>query len=113
MTVKLLTYEEIDLITRIALRANAFAAQHNVKYSPIVAALDIAACHKIVPLRLAELLVDANDSDFAHDVFGIRQHLDRETGRLLNCFSPHYAKRNLGVKPIDAPGADGSVGHVD
>ncbi len=54
--------------------------------------MDITACHcNGTPLKLAELLT-ADDFNFSHDVFGIRRHLDRTTGKLLNHFCPRFAK---------------------
>jgi hypothetical protein len=44
------------------------------------------------PLRLRDLL-RADDFNFTHDVFGIRRHLNRETGHLENHFVPRYAKQ--------------------
>jgi len=51
--------------------------------------MDITACHILNPLNLQQLL-DSDDSNFAHDVFGIHRHIDRNTGELLNCFSPRF-----------------------
>ena len=53
--------------------------------------LDITACHANGnPLNLAALLA-ASDDDLYHDIDGIREHLDRHTGELLNCFSPRHS----------------------
>ena len=41
-------------------------------------------------LRLADLLA-ADDFNFAHDIFGIRNCLDRDTGQMMNCFSPRFS----------------------
>ena len=46
------------------------------------------------PLKLNDLLA-ADDFNFFHDVCGIRDHLDRETGKLKDQFSPRYELRNL------------------
>jgi hypothetical protein len=43
------------------------------------------------PLKLDELL-NANGMDFIHDVTGIQSNINRETGKLENCFLPRYAK---------------------
>lgn len=52
--------------------------------------MDIMATHiSGCPLRLQELL-DADDGNFLHDISGIHHHLDRETGKLLDCFLPRY-----------------------
>lgn len=42
------------------------------------------------PLKL-EALAKADEANFAHDVFGIRRHIDRETGKLGDCFLPRFA----------------------
>ena len=53
--------------------------------------MDITACHlNGCPLRL-EALEMANDFDFIHDVFGIRHHMDRRTGKLMNHFRPRFS----------------------
>lgn len=50
--------------------------------------MDLTACHANGhPLNLEKLL-KAPDFDFAHDVFGIVRHIDRDTGKLTRCFSP-------------------------
>ena len=53
--------------------------------------MDLTACHANgCPLDLDGLLA-ATDGDFGHDVGGIAQHIDRETGKLQDCFSPRFA----------------------
>ena len=42
------------------------------------------------PLRLHDLL-NADDLNFAHDVWGIRSKIDRTTGKLTDHFSPRYS----------------------
>jgi hypothetical protein len=84
---------EHALIERIADRATAIARQNDIEYPTPEAAMDITATHANgCPLRLKELLA-AEPFNFAHDVFGIRRHLNRETGALENCFVPRYAAR--------------------
>ena len=52
--------------------------------------MDVLAAHlNGNPLRLRDLLA-AESGDFMHDVFGIRAHLDRKTGKLGDCFSPRF-----------------------
>ena len=52
--------------------------------------MDVTATHNQgAPLQLRQLLA-ADDGDFAHDVFGIRRWLDRDTGKLAGCFTPRY-----------------------
>lgn len=53
--------------------------------------MDLTAVHiNGNPLRLEGLYL-ADDFNFAHDILGIRQHLDRSTGQLLNGFTPRYS----------------------
>ena len=53
--------------------------------------MDIVATHiSGCKLRLQELL-EAELSDFAHDICGIIHHIDRGNGKLKNCFVPRYA----------------------
>lgn len=53
--------------------------------------MDIVAIHiSGCKIRLKELLASAK-SDFFHDVAGIHRHIDRETGKLMDCFLPRYA----------------------
>ncbi len=58
--------------------------------------MDIECAHDECNLRLDELL-GAPEFDFAHDVLGIQRHMNRETKKLKDCFSPRYAR---GYDPI-------------
>lgn len=50
--------------------------------------MDLTACH-ITDCKLdLQKILEADDYNFAHDVVGIRTNLDRDTGKLLNCFLP-------------------------
>ncbi len=88
---------EHALITAIADRALRMAAEARPVWKGLPSrgefSMDITACHlNDVKLELADLL-DADDSDFSHDVFGIRRNLDRQTGELQNCFLPRFNVR--------------------
>ena len=79
------------LISKIATRARLMAAKARVDYPQMTADMDVTACHANGnPLRLAELLA-ADDFNFSHDIFGIRRHLDRETGELKDFFVPRFS----------------------
>jgi hypothetical protein len=87
------------LIDRIAHRAVTLREQHGAMenhialYWALMHVREITTVHRnIVPLRLAELL-GANDGNFAHDVFGIHDHLLRgPQPRLGDCFVPRFAE---------------------
>ena len=84
--------KDLGIIERIAVRAVRTADDAGWKYGERDAQMDLAACHcNGCPLRLTELL-DADDFNFSHDVFGIRRHLDRTTGKLLH-FWPRFAEK--------------------
>lgn len=84
--------EEAHTIAAIARRAVMQAAKYGFQYDFMDADMDITACHlNGNPLKLAQLL-GADDINFNHDVFGIRRHLNRETGKLEDCFSPRYSE---------------------
>ena len=54
--------------------------------------MDVAATHANGnPLRLEDLL-HADDFNFAHDMSGICNCLDRETGKLTRGFSPRFTR---------------------
>jgi hypothetical protein len=56
--------------------------------------MDLNACHSnACPLDFKGLL-EADIDDFSHDVYGIRQHINRDTGKLEGFFTPRYALAN-------------------
>ena len=83
------TKEEFNLIQAIVLRANA--AGHHIG-TIMDGHMDVSAVHmNDIPLRLTAFL-EADNFNFAHDYCGIQKHLNRETGKLENCFVPRFAK---------------------
>lgn len=84
--------EELDIIDEIATRALDIANDANVRIKKQEIVMDIAACHLVAcPLDLYRMLV-ADPSNFAHDVFGIRKHLNRESLQMMDCFIPRFAR---------------------
>lgn len=86
------TKEEYLLISKIVKRTFAMRPDLGaiLDYQSLI--MDITACHANGnPLRLAGLL-KADDFNFAHDVFGIHRHIDRNTGELTDCFSPRFSQ---------------------
>lgn len=68
------------------------AANFNSDRRPVEYAMDIWCVHNTTPLDLEKLLI-ADDFNFAHDVFGIVENLNRETGELMYCFRPRFTKK--------------------
>lgn len=84
------------LIKRIVARAVTVARQ--LGFDPIdeqSLEMDLTATHANgTPLRLSGLS-EAVRPDFVHDVWGIKNHIDRRTGRLLGHFHPRYARAEV------------------
>jgi hypothetical protein len=86
------------LIDRIAHRAVMLREEHGAMenhvalYWALIHGQEIRTVHaRIMPLRLLDLL-GANDGNFAHDVFGIHEHLLRGPEPALgDCFVPRFA----------------------
>jgi hypothetical protein len=87
------TKEESALINQIADRAIQFIKKFAVDYAYPEILMDLTACHANGNPLDFERLLKFPDFDFCHDVFGIRKHLNRETGELEGFFSPRCSKR--------------------
>ncbi len=74
-----------DVISAILQRLRE--AFSDVSFDVLSLSMDLTACSNRGHVDLAALL-KARIGDLAHDVAGIAQHLDRETGDLGECFMP-------------------------
>jgi ribosomal protein S27E len=83
------TAAECALATQIADRAIALARSYDLeqRWSRAGTVDDVLRAHAICPLDLVQFL-GSSDKDFAHDVGGIRRHLNRIAGRFENGFEP-------------------------
>lgn len=84
--------EDAGKIHVIAQRASALADANGVDYPLLDADMDITLAHTAFGLNLDELS-EADDGNFGHDIFGIRRHIDRETGDFEGAFCPRYTRR--------------------
>lgn len=67
-------------------------ARRNDPFTRLDIVMDVTAVHANgCPLRLGAL-EEADAFNFAHDILGIRTHLDRETGELMDCFRPRFSR---------------------
>ena len=82
-----LSKEEYALCNKIAERSVKVCG-----FDKCTAFMDITICHSEAREIKLEELLNAPLEDFAHDVFGINQHLDHGTHKLTDCFLPRYAK---------------------
>jgi hypothetical protein len=88
-----ITQEDQDAISAIVERAEEFALKYgdiDSRVKRIELTVDITACHANCCKLNLEQLLKARDTDFVHDVFGIRRYIDRQTGH-LGCFLPRFA----------------------
>jgi hypothetical protein len=56
--------------------------------------MDLNACHANGCPLFFKGLLEAPLQDFSHDVTGIREHINRDTGKLEGFFTPRYALVN-------------------
>ena len=85
------TQEDAATILKIAQRAVGMFQRREQAPTVQSVAMDVTACHANgCPLRLLDLLM-ADSFNFAHDVFGIARHIDRDTGKLGGHFSPRFS----------------------
>lgn len=82
------TKEEYQVISKIANRA--IGKRINLHNDRLSLLMDIENTHETIPLRLSDLL-HADDFNFAHDVIGIQQNLNRDTKQMDNFFLPRFA----------------------
>lgn len=84
---------ECEMITKIVDRADIKLFKPTMTtHNKMSTAMDISATNANgCPLDLAKLLT-FGDFDFAHDVWGIRNHIDRTTGKLMDHFLPRCAR---------------------
>lgn len=82
--------EDMDLMSAISDRAIKELPQLHLKKMNIM--MDLDSVHEINPLRLKDLL-EANSSNFTHDIAGILKHFDRTTKKLDPTWSPRYSKK--------------------
>jgi hypothetical protein len=81
------TNRELATVSKIVERAYTI----DQKIDKLSLLMDISTVHETNPIRLTELL-EADDFNFTHDVFGIQRNLNRSTKKLENCFSPRFTK---------------------
>lgn len=89
--------EEYPLLQQVVERAVAVCKEAGIAYASdgdhrLTIEMDLCATHANgCPLDFKKLLASSG-FDFAHDLFGIRNHLNRETGCLERCFLPRCAR---------------------
>jgi hypothetical protein len=84
------TMEESDLILAIVKRAQRDGLLNGVT-DFINSIMDITSTHCNGCAMNLQKLLDFSTINFAHDLYGIHNNLNRKTGQLENCFLPRSA----------------------
>ena len=82
---------DLKKITEVMLRAASLMNFELRGSDRLTVCMDLTACHANGCALDLEGLLSASPSDLIHDVAGIMSHINRETGKLEDCFSPRYA----------------------
>ena len=88
--------ERFHKIYEISVRADNILNKYENRSaypSRVTIMMDVENADKQFNLRLDELL-EADDYEFTHDVFGIVNNIDRRTGKVGNLFVPRFAGRS-------------------
>lgn len=89
------TRDEMRLIARIADRAVAHGFYPGKpSEAKRDADMDLTAVHCNGTRLCLDDLLHTDTINFAHDIGGIRKHLNRETGQLMELFHPRFAQRD-------------------
>ena len=79
------------LIQKIAYRAVDMFHAVDLQVTPAQMMMDVTAVHANGNRLKLEDLLESDQANFAHDIGGIYRNLDRETGKLQNCFVPRFS----------------------
>jgi hypothetical protein len=87
-----ITHEDYDVLNEVVNRALRELTDYPDDKRTLV--MDLMACHANgCPLYFKGLL-QAPMQDFSHDIYGIRQHINRDNGKIEDCFTPRFALAN-------------------
>lgn len=84
------TLDELALIRKIVERVAKLYPDNPLDVQSSI--MDMDACHSNgCPLDLVRMAGWERDLDLIHDVYGIRNTLDRSTGKIVGLFHPRFA----------------------
>ncbi len=83
---------EIKIISKIVGRAMREHPEMNIDKTSLEMDIEAVHCNDI-PIDLPRLLA-IGSPHFGHDVFGIQRFINRNTGKLTECFVPRTARRS-------------------
>ena len=80
----------VDRFQKLTTKSNPRARLSKAKLELV---LDIVACHMNGCELDLEKLLNFDDFNLVHDVAGIRNRIDRNTGQINGCFLPKCSKK--------------------
>lgn len=87
---------ELEIVQKIAERVERLTAEMQIdgmQYDRHELVMDLDAAYTSAgPFNLTRLL-ESPDADFLHDIYGVRRHIDRKTGKLTGCFMPRCGRQ--------------------
>lgn len=84
--------EDKAIIKKIASRAaEIYKDQYGMEVDVVDIDMDLEACHCNGCYLDLERMLSGRERDLMHDITGINEHLNRETGALEDCFLPRHA----------------------
>lgn len=99
------TDDELALVEQIVDRAKAGGWVKGAKspkhwYDGLTMRMDLIAVNANGCRMDFERMLAADDSNFLHDVAGIAKHLNRQTGKLGDCFMPRFHRRSAKINKV-------------
>ncbi len=88
------TPEDNALIHKILDRVQKLARDAGIEFDRGCFLLDLRACHANGTPMDWQRLLDADDFNLAHDVWGIHNHIERAGGTLRDSFRPRFARKD-------------------
>lgn len=86
--------EEMELLLTITQRSYDACRHTDIDWIFVEMLLDLINCHAEACALDLEAMTTWPIHDVIHDLIGIRNHLNRETKKLENCFVPRFARRD-------------------
>ncbi len=84
--------DNFDLVAQIADRVERKRNQDDHEFDRMRLMIDIISAVEADPKINLKTLLSFPDGSFFHDVAGIQKHIDRETGKMTDCFVPRCTR---------------------
>jgi len=91
--ISLIANKATDFLNMVFAQPDVIEDLGKITVKKIDIVMDLEFVNDICPLDL-DLLIKFNNSNFAHDIFGIWKHFDRATKTLKDGFMPRCAHRS-------------------